>query len=184
MAEGTYEYECMRAELLGIDPPNYEDYLQKKKDEEEAKRAAQQHEEAEVENLKAAEEQGEELKGTAGKLDELNSILSATQKKIDRFKVRCGSVTELIKTKIGSISSNGESKPQEKGSSSDQPQEEQQEEEVESVVAEASGENPRKSDLAKALDNHVDKLDTLLDKADNAQYSMQEQTKKMKRLLR
>lgn len=22
MAEGTYEYECERAELLGIDPPN------------------------------------------------------------------------------------------------------------------------------------------------------------------
>lgn len=26
MAEGTYEYECNRAELLGIDPPNKADF--------------------------------------------------------------------------------------------------------------------------------------------------------------
>lgn len=26
MAEGTYEYECNRAELLGIDPPNRADF--------------------------------------------------------------------------------------------------------------------------------------------------------------
>ncbi len=26
MAEGSYEYECNRAELLGIDPPNRDDF--------------------------------------------------------------------------------------------------------------------------------------------------------------
>lgn len=26
MAEGSYEYECNRAELLGIDPPNKADF--------------------------------------------------------------------------------------------------------------------------------------------------------------
>lgn len=26
MAEGTYEFECMRAELLGIDKPNEEEF--------------------------------------------------------------------------------------------------------------------------------------------------------------
>lgn len=26
MAEGTYEYECMRAELLGIEKPNQEEF--------------------------------------------------------------------------------------------------------------------------------------------------------------
>lgn len=26
MAEGTYEYECQRAELLGINPPNRADW--------------------------------------------------------------------------------------------------------------------------------------------------------------
>lgn len=26
MAEGTYEYELQRAELLGIDPPNKDDF--------------------------------------------------------------------------------------------------------------------------------------------------------------
>lgn len=31
MAEGTYEYECSRAELLGIAPPNYEDWQEAEK---------------------------------------------------------------------------------------------------------------------------------------------------------
>lgn len=84
MAEGTYEYECMRAELLGVDPPNYEEFMKKKKEEE-----AQQveTEDVETENRKEAEAQSEGLKGVSGGLDELNNILSITQRKIDRFKV-------------------------------------------------------------------------------------------------
>lgn len=31
MAEGTYEYECSRAELLGIAPPKYEDWQESEK---------------------------------------------------------------------------------------------------------------------------------------------------------
>ena len=34
MTEGTYEYECMRAELLGVDKPDYEEFLARRKDEE------------------------------------------------------------------------------------------------------------------------------------------------------
>lgn len=37
MAEGTYEYECERAELLGIDPPNRADW-------EEAERVRKENE--------------------------------------------------------------------------------------------------------------------------------------------
>lgn len=44
MAEGTYEYECSRAELLGNAPPNYEDWQAADK----VKREQQQAEEATV----------------------------------------------------------------------------------------------------------------------------------------
>lgn len=46
MAEGTYEYECMRAELLGIEKPNQEEFekaraerLQQEQDERDAAEA-------------------------------------------------------------------------------------------------------------------------------------------------
>lgn len=102
MSEGTYEYECMRAELLGIEKPDYDDFM-KRKLEEEAKQT--EEEQANVEILKVAlktkqmrlffaffsfqeaDVQGEQLKNVSGGLEELNSILSMTQKKIDRFKV-------------------------------------------------------------------------------------------------
>lgn len=40
MAEGTYEYECNRAELLGVSPPNRADW-------EEAERVRKENELAE-----------------------------------------------------------------------------------------------------------------------------------------
>lgn len=47
MAEGTYEYECMRAELLGIEKPNEEEFekaraerLRREQEELEAAEAA------------------------------------------------------------------------------------------------------------------------------------------------
>lgn len=40
MAEGTYEYECQRAELLGIEPPNQVDW-------EEAERVRKENEQDE-----------------------------------------------------------------------------------------------------------------------------------------
>lgn len=41
----------------------------------------------------------------------------------------------------------------------------------------------RQSDLARALDNNVDKLDLLIEKAENCQYSMSHQNKEMKKFL-
>lgn len=36
MAEGTYEYECMRAELLGVEKPNREEFEEKMRLRKEA----------------------------------------------------------------------------------------------------------------------------------------------------
>lgn len=49
MAEGTYEYECERAELLGIDKPDYDEFMQRKRAQEAT---AVEEEEVDVENLK------------------------------------------------------------------------------------------------------------------------------------
>lgn len=51
MAEGTYEYECQRAELLGVEKPDYDEWLKIQKAAEAAKVA---EEETDVENLKAS----------------------------------------------------------------------------------------------------------------------------------
>lgn len=51
MAEGTYEYECQRAELLGVEKPDYDEWLKAQKEAEAAKVA---EEEVEVENIKAS----------------------------------------------------------------------------------------------------------------------------------
>lgn len=49
MSENTYEYECMRAELLGIEKPNYEEFLKNKK---EVQRKEIEEEEIDIENIK------------------------------------------------------------------------------------------------------------------------------------
>lgn len=110
MAEGTYEYECMRAELLGVATPDYEQFLQRKQEEIDANPDGEAVENDEIttdpEEAPAQEEGAQEQK--ASKLEELNNmispVISITQKKIDSFKIRCGSVSDMIKTKIGSIS--------------------------------------------------------------------------------
>lgn len=46
MAEGTYEYECQRAELLGLERPDYDEFVRNQKDREVTE------EQIDVENLK------------------------------------------------------------------------------------------------------------------------------------
>lgn len=143
-------------------------------------------------NFKESEEQTERLKGISGGLEELNHILSLTQKKIEGFKVRCGSITSLIKTKVGSIASNepGQSSSneeyadpiEEEGAEKGNPEDSGHGDEE--TGNGNSGTSQRKSDLSRALDNHVDKLDKMLEKAENAQISMAEQTKQMKKFLK
>lgn len=49
MAEGTYEYECMRAELLGTEKPEYDEFLRRQKEKDSQ---AVEGEQIDVENLK------------------------------------------------------------------------------------------------------------------------------------
>ncbi|XP_044260813.1 uncharacterized protein LOC123008852 [Tribolium madens] len=145
MAEGTYEYECMRAELLGLEKPDFDEFLKRKQ-------AEVQSEEQEIEDLKSAESEAEQVTHIAGGLEDLSSILQVTQRKLNRFKASCGSLTNLLKIKIGASTE-----------TNDAPQ----------VVAHS--ETGEKSDL--------DKIDSLIAKAENAQYSMAQQNKDMKRFL-
>jgi len=47
-----------------------------------------------------------------------------------------------------------------------------------------SGIQPKQIDLSKKMGSHLDKLDSLITKAENAQYSMQHQTKQMRKFLK
>ncbi|EFA08380.1 uncharacterized protein LOC660945 [Tribolium castaneum] len=147
MAEGTYEYECMRAELLGIEKPDYDEFLKRKQAEVEA-------EEQEIENLKSAESEAEQVTHIAGGLEELSGILQVTQRKLTRFKASCGSLTNLLKIKIGASSEANDVVP---------------------PLEAHSVETGERSEL--------DKLDSLIQKAEDAQYSMAHQNKQMKRFL-
>jgi hypothetical protein len=80
--KGTYEYELERAELLGVNPPDRAQWEEQMKARKEAEVEQEQNELAQV-----MEGEGEQAKRTHGKMDELNSILSATQVKINKFKV-------------------------------------------------------------------------------------------------
>ncbi|CAH0548851.1 unnamed protein product [Brassicogethes aeneus] len=188
MAEGTYEYECMRAELLGVDKPDYEEFLKKQEENEKNK---VEEEEQDLQALQDADSQNDNLKNISGGLEELNGILAVTQRKINRFKASCGSLTNLLKIKMGGahLANSTNDVSVDPTSSSN----------VENPVGTgsnvtANGDRPtndevrengthRKSDLTKALDNHVDRLDLMLEKAENAQYSMKHQNNQMKRFL-
>ncbi|KAI4454357.1 hypothetical protein MML48_9g00002403 [Holotrichia oblita] len=188
MAEGTYEYECMRAELLGIDKPEYDEFLKKQKENESQE---VQNEEIDTEHLKGAEAQNEELQNVGGKLEELNNLLSMTQKKINNFKYRCNSVTSYMKSRLGNWhssnsldSSSIEAKKIEEEDDDNNVDSSHQPEQQDNTPNPIPLESQRKSDLAKALDRNSDRLDTMLDKADNAHYSMQYQRSQMQSLLK
>lgn len=98
MAEGTYENECNRAELLGLNPPDRIEW-------EEAERVRKENEQTEqlavgvarnrffacFSNLsfifQEIDNQDEKLTENSGKMDEINSILSMTQMRLNKFKV-------------------------------------------------------------------------------------------------
>ncbi|GAB0087853.1 uncharacterized protein DMENIID0001_022070 [Sergentomyia squamirostris] len=194
MAEDTYEYECMRAELLGVDPPDRETFEANRKARLEA-----ELEEIESEQAKVLEAQEEQLKGRHGKMDELNSILSMTQQKITKFKTVCGSLTNLLKIRPGSAGgeasgeSSGESASIEGSSNDDAPAESNNINEALDTLdtmkdasnQPTTGELRHESlNLQKKMTSQFDALDSLLNKAENAQYSMQQQNKEMKKFLR
>ncbi|KAJ8956274.1 hypothetical protein NQ318_015010 [Aromia moschata] len=186
MAEGSYEYECMRAELLGLDKPDYEEFMRNKADEE-SKREAEE-EEADIKNLQEVDHQLENLGRISGGLEELNSILKKTQYKITRFKASCGSLTSLLKRRDSKCDSSSSQEansqaeeakvvPNDTGTTGNRT-EGSEAEKVQHCTSTA-----RKSDLAKALDKDFDRIDSMIEKAENAQYSMAHQRKQMKKFM-
>lgn len=97
----------------------------------------------------------------------------------------------MLKGKVGSRGGTPRHKPEEPN-----PDAAKQEEKPDSTVDEVmtvetsddtavdSGVEPKKIDLSQKMGSHLDKLDSLITKAENAQYSMQHQTKQMRKFLK
>ncbi|XP_017040515.1 uncharacterized protein LOC108087594 [Drosophila ficusphila] len=177
----SYEQECQRAELLGLQPPDPEEFERKRQ-------ARLEHELAEQEAAEAVllEQQDESLGNVGGKLGELNSILSSTQQKLNRFKqTACGSLTNIFaRASSGSVdlsagvggSGTGvaASSQEERPPVQDQPLAKPPPTAAEVAAAKAAKQ--------KRMDSQLDKLDALINQADNAQIAMSEQTQQMRRL--
>ncbi|XP_014297729.1 uncharacterized protein LOC103580799 [Microplitis demolitor] len=185
-----YLFECQRAELLGQTPPTEEEWNQKCKINFDNDNDEDNNDDAEK-----LEQSDESMKRIGGGLDELNSILSATQKKINRFKTVCGSLGSLLKVTGYSRNATPEHQPQSSAidnESNDKTEENDETLTIETADTENSMENnieknynsSKKIDINEKMGSHLDKLDSLITKAENAQYSMQHQTKQMKKILK
>ncbi|KAJ6634861.1 hypothetical protein Bhyg_13442 [Pseudolycoriella hygida] len=187
MAEGSYEYECNRAELLGVDPPNRADF-------EAALKLRQEEFEKELSNV--VEETEEQLNRTGGKFDELNSILSVTQQRLNKFKSACGSLTNLLKirgnqkTEIPddlAAPASSDSDNVNSGSQSnniDNALDNLETMKTQSEMSDVKVINDGANSLQQKMTCQFDKLDSMLNKAENAQYSMAHQNKQMKNFLK
>ncbi|ALC49686.1 CG32544 [Drosophila busckii] len=168
----SYEQECQRAELLGLKAPDQAEF-----ERQRSARLEQQQAELDAAEAAVLVEQEEQLQATGGKLDELNSILSSTQQKLNRFKQSaCGSLTNIFQ-RAGSLSGAAAEVP----SVSEQPVAAAA---VATPMLPPTAEQVAAAKAAKQLkmDAQLDKLDTLINKADNAQLAMSEQTKQMRRI--
>ncbi|KAH8416863.1 hypothetical protein KR222_009368, partial [Zaprionus bogoriensis] len=181
MAEhNSYEQECQRAELLGLQPPDqaeFERQRQARLDVQQAEREA-----AEANEL---EQQEESLRATGGKLDELNSILSSTQQRLNRFKqTACGSLSNIF-ARGGSFSGASGSRSGSmdvSGTEAETEQPVQRQPLAQPAPPTAAQVSAAKAASRARMDGQLDKLDALINKADNAQLAMSEQTKQMRRL--
>ncbi|EDW65175.1 uncharacterized protein [Drosophila virilis] len=184
MAEpnSSYEQECQRAELLGVQPPDREEFERQRKE-----RLEQQLAEEEAAEAALLVQQEESLHGASGKLDELNSILSSTQQRLNRFKQSaCGSLTNIF-TRGGSFSGTASASMDVPSSASgggievpaEQPVQRQPKPRPPPTAAEVAAAKAAKRVM---MDGQLDKLDAMINKADNAQLAMSEQTKQMRRI--
>lgn len=183
MAEGTYEFECMRAELLGIEKPDRTQFeearAERLKAEEEAKLAEQANE---------LESNDETINRTQGKLEELNSILSSTQEKINRFKKSaCGSLSNIFHRPSLDIPSTSEI-IEDKDTGTEKPNRDINSalddlEQIKTTNLQSDVQIAKKTtlDIQKKMTSHLDKLDSLINKADNAELAMAAQTQQMKK---
>ncbi|XP_022214115.2 uncharacterized protein LOC111068734 [Drosophila obscura] len=169
----SYEQECQRAELLGLQAPDKDEFERRRQARLEQEQA--DHDAAEAVLL---EQQDESLGNVGGKLGELNSILSSTQQRLNRFKqTACGSLTNIFaRPSSGSVdlstSAGGVTAPEERAPVQEQPR-------PPPTAAEVSAAKAAKQ---QRMDSQLDKLDALINKADNAHIAMSEQTQQMRRL--
>ena len=183
----AYIYACERAELLGLPIPSEEEW-----------REANDHvndndDDAVIQNLDSSDEAAQRI---GGGLEELNTILNATQKKINRFKNVCGSLSTLLKVKVGSRNSTPDHKHSKKNDNDPKDLLAKTSMNEENLTIELANDEKcmdkaetkpvlsKKIDINEKMGSHLDKLDSLVTKAENAQYSMQHQTKQMKKFLK
>ncbi|KOC69309.1 hypothetical protein WH47_05973 [Habropoda laboriosa] len=188
----AYIHACERAELLGLPIPNEEEWKETQKIEEQ-NNAQDDEDEAVMQNLDSAHEAAQRI---GGGLDELNSILISTQKKINRFKTVCGSLGTLLKVKGESKNSTPDHKLTERNHNEARDVDPETSTNEDNLTLELSNDKKqmentepsttmqKKIDLNKKMGSHLDKLDSLITKAEDAQYSMQYQTKQIKRFLK
>lgn len=107
----------------------------------------------------------------------------------------CGSLGSLLKVTGYSRNATPEHQPQSSAidnESNDKTEENDETLTIETADTENSMENnieknynsSKKIDINEKMGSHLDKLDSLITKAENAQYSMQHQTKQMKKILK
>ncbi|XP_071563803.1 uncharacterized protein [Temnothorax nylanderi] len=192
-----YQHACQRAELLGLPRPSEEEWRQSQAAQIENRRCDDDDDDdAVVKDLDYADETAGRI---GGGLDELHTILSHTQKKLNRFKTACGRMGTLLKVKVNSRGGTPRHKPEEPNPDAEKLESQEKPESDEVMTVESSddavvdaavvnaadsGVHPKKLDLDKKMGSHLDKLDSLITKAENAQYSMQHQTKQMKKFLK
>ncbi|XP_067639864.1 uncharacterized protein [Eurosta solidaginis] len=199
MAEGTYEYECMRAELLGIEKPNEEEF-----EKARAERLKREQDEQEAAEAALLEQQEDQMRNVGGRLDELNTILTSTQQKINRFKQSAaGSLSNIFSrgsvdipdgtpstsatasrrntTATGGSNSGQSDEKTNSAEAYDDMKEQEEAGDIKPIIPTAKI-REAKMDMQKKMTTHLDKLDSLINKAENAEVSMSEQTKQMRRM--
>nr|XP_018911173.1 PREDICTED: uncharacterized protein LOC109039882 [Bemisia tabaci] len=187
-----FEAECMRAELLGLPKPDKESFAINKispstlcSDDEDEQTHPIDNRFLEEINL-----DGENIKQASGGLDELNNILAVTQKKLNNFKSACGNLSNLLKIRLrGSEPNSNDASPCPSPAPTKKFDNQNSGEGVEQTACanpnppDTRTQSQKRMDFDREMSNQVDKLDSMLSKADNAVYSMSAQNKQMKKFL-
>ncbi|KAL4713631.1 hypothetical protein ACJJTC_002978 [Scirpophaga incertulas] len=97
MSMKAYEDACTRAELFGQPIPNKEEFLEKHKHLDIV-----EFEEVDIRSAENTAMLDDHMKEATGGLQELNTILSSTQTKLNRLKGVCGSLTNFFRGKLSS----------------------------------------------------------------------------------
>ncbi|EZA60368.1 hypothetical protein DMN91_011295 [Ooceraea biroi] len=199
MDSQDYQHVCERAELLGLPKPTEEEWRQTQAAQSENR--CDDDDNSILQDLDYADETTGRI---GGGLDELNSILSTTQKKLNRFKTVCGSLGSLLKGKVSSRGGTPRHKPEESNLNEKQQAQVELGPATDEVMTVETSDNTvtddaknptdddaansdvkvKQSDLSQKMGSHLDKLDSLISKAENAQYSMQHQSKQMRKFLK